>query len=176
MKSNQGFTLIELMVAVAVLAVLAAISYSSYTRYLVRNAETRVETKMQSLTMELERFRASRLTYRGFVPKKVAANGAVSYAYNDGSTTDVDATETRSPYTITLVGALPDKSLGDAASTGSQWHMFAIPTANAPSGAQYKYYMSSLGHRCKSKSQDFNMPADAAAVATICTVAGVETW
>lgn len=174
MKSNQGFTLVELMIAVAVLAILAAISYSSYTRYLVRNAETRVETKMQSLTMELERFRASRLTYRGFVPRKVAANGAVSYAYNANSTTDIDATEARSPYTIKLVGALPNTNLATA--VGNQWHMFATPTANAPSGVQYKYYMSSLGHRCRSKSQDFVMPADNAAVATICTEAGVETW
>lgn len=174
MKSNQGFTLIELMVTITILSVLAAISYSSYSRYIIRNAETRVESKMQSLTLELDRFRASRLTYRGFVPRKVATNGTESYAYNTGSTTDIDATENRSPYTIRLVGGLPNTSLATA--VGNQWHMFATPSANAPSGVQYKYYMSSLGHRCRGKGDGFVMPATAAAAATLCSETGVETW
>lgn len=175
MKNNQGFTLIELMITVAVIAVLAAIAYGSYTRYIVRSAETRVESRMQSLTLELDRFRASRLTYRGFVPKKVANNGAESYAYDSG-TTGINATETNSPYLITLVGALADKGLSDTASTGNQWHMFATPTDKAPNGATYKYYMSSFGHRCRSKNSKFAMPADDAAVATICSGTGVEEW
>lgn len=173
MKNSQGFTLIELMVTVAVMAVLAAIAYGSYTRYIVRSAETRVESRMQSLTLELDRFRASRLTYRGFVPKKVANNGTESYAYDNG-TTGINATETNSPYLITLVGALPSTDL--ATSTGNQWHMLATPTDKAPNGATYKYYMSSLGHRCRSKNSKFAMPADDAAVATICSGTGVEEW
>lgn len=176
MKSNQGFTLIELMITIAILAVLAAIAYSSYTRYIVRSAETRVETKMQSLTMELDRFRASRLTYRGFVPRKVKSDGTEEYAYDDEDKITINATASNSPYTIKLVGTLSDEVKGLHDSIGNQWHMFAEPSDNAPSGTQYKYYMSSLGHRCRSKNEGFVMPADNAAVATICTEAGVETW
>lgn len=174
MKSNQGFTLVELMVTISILAILAAIAYSSYTRYLVRNAESRVETKMQSVVMELERFRSSRLTYRGFVPKKVATNGTESYGYNTGSTTDIDAVTSNSPYVITLVGTLPNTNL--ATSTGNQWHMFATPTNNAPSGADYKYYMSSLGHRCKGKGNDFVMPTNESEAVALCSKTGVEAW
>lgn len=174
MKSSQGFTLIELIVVISMMAILASIAYSSYTRYVVRNAETRVETKMQSLTLELDRFRASRLTYRGFVPKKVANNGTESYAYDNDNKININATESNSPYTIQLVGTLPNKGLHE--SVGNQWHMFATPTDKAPNGATYKYYMSSFGHRCRSKNSEFAMPANDAAVATICSGAGVEAW
>jgi len=35
-RSNSGFTLIELMIAVAVLGILVAIAYPSYTNYIVK--------------------------------------------------------------------------------------------------------------------------------------------
>lgn len=173
MKNSQGFTLIELMMTIAIIAVLAAIGYSSYTRYIVRNAEAQVEAKMQSLTLELDRFRASRLTYRGFVPKKVASNGTESYAY-DSDGTNINVSERANKYVITLVGGLPSTSLADA--TGNQWHMFAVPSSTAPSGVKYKYYMSNTGHRCRSTNNDFTMPAAGTDLTEFCSKAGVETW
>lgn len=68
MTKQQGFTLIELMIAVMVVAILAAIAVPAYDRYQVLNAEKEAQAHMGQLEVQLERWRAKALTYSGFVP------------------------------------------------------------------------------------------------------------
>lgn len=166
MKHNQGFTLAELMITVAILAILASIAYGSYTRYIVRSAEAQVEARMQSLSMEMERYRSSRLTYKGFVPRKVTDSGNV-YEYDDGqSTVHSNTTQNRYIISITDTGGRP---LGDDDANGGQWVMFAVPNEGAMSEIKHRYFMSSTGQKCRSVNSDFSS-------ATNCTGAGVESW
>lgn len=69
-----GFTLIELMVTVAMVAILAAIAMPSYQRYVVKNAESNAKADMKTLAIELEKWRATNLSYRGFYPSKCSTN------------------------------------------------------------------------------------------------------
>lgn len=166
MRNNQGFTLIELMVTIAILAILAAVAYASYTRYIVRNAEAQVEARMQSLAMELDRYRSSRLTFKGFVPKSVASNGTESFAYDSGNS--VYSNDSNNKYVITITGS-DNKALNDASSGGGDWVMLATPASTAMKEIKYKYFFSSTGQRCRSYGSGFDIKTD-------CTGAGVEAW
>lgn len=56
MKSTeQGFTLIELMVTVAVVGILSAIAYPSYQQYVTRTHRTEAQTVMMSQAQAQER-------------------------------------------------------------------------------------------------------------------------
>ena len=66
MSKPQGFTLIELMVTVALLTILVSIAIPSYRQYTVRNAESQAQARMKQLELELNQWRSSSLTYKGF--------------------------------------------------------------------------------------------------------------
>lgn len=156
MSNQKGFTLIELMVAVFIIGILAAIAVPSYRQYTIKNAESQVQSHMGSLQLELERWRASALTYRGFTPRK--SDGTFGY---DNSNTDIFAplgsTAANAKYTITLVGggggSLVTGNGLQNARNATTWVMLATPTTNAQGAS--RILMTSTGQRCKSTSNDF---------------------
>lgn len=56
MKKNRGFTLIELMITVAVVAVLASLAYPSYTQYLVRVNRSSAVSFVMNLASKQEQY------------------------------------------------------------------------------------------------------------------------
>lgn len=53
-KKQQGFTLIEMMIVVAIIGVLAAIAYPSYQQYVIKTKRTDMMTEMQNIASEIE--------------------------------------------------------------------------------------------------------------------------
>lgn len=71
MKKQQGFSLIELMVAVAIVAVIAAFAYPSYLEQVRKSRRSDCAGALVSLGNAMERFNTVNSTYLG-----AAAGGA----------------------------------------------------------------------------------------------------
>ncbi len=56
MRSNTGFSLIELMIVVAVIAVLASVAYPSYNDYITRGKITEATANLGSVRVRMEQY------------------------------------------------------------------------------------------------------------------------
>ncbi|MFZ5466068.1 MAG: type IV pilin protein [Pseudomonadota bacterium] len=63
MKSSKGFTLIELMIAVAIVGILAAIAYPGYQQYVLKTRRAAAQGCLQELAQWMERYYTSNMTY-----------------------------------------------------------------------------------------------------------------
>ncbi|OCR21933.1 pilus assembly protein [Pseudomonas syringae] len=60
---SKGFTLIELMIVVAIVGILAAIAYPSYTEYVRRTHRAEIASLLSEQTQSLERFYSKNGSY-----------------------------------------------------------------------------------------------------------------
>lgn len=70
-RGERGFTLIELMIVVAVLGILATIAFASYTDSIVKSRRSAAATCLLESSQYMERFYTTRLTYVGSTPLPV---------------------------------------------------------------------------------------------------------
>ena len=63
MNKNNGFTLMELMITVAIIGIMGAIAYPSYTSYLKKSARADAKVGLVKLADKQERFYLQNNTY-----------------------------------------------------------------------------------------------------------------
>ena len=89
-QDQAGFTLIEIMIVVAILGVLATIAYPSYQQYVIKTKRTDMMSEMHNIASEIEsrklaqgRYSSSLLTgLGGNYPKRGQALYTVSFTPN----------------------------------------------------------------------------------------------
>ncbi|AVI83044.1 MULTISPECIES: type IV pilin protein [Pseudomonas syringae group] len=64
--TSRGFTLIELMIVVAIVGILAAIAYPSYTEYVKRTQRSAVASLLSEQVQALERFYSQKGNYADY--------------------------------------------------------------------------------------------------------------
>ena len=88
--AQRGFTLIELMIVVAIIAVLAAIAFPSYQQYVIKSKRTDMMSEMHNIASEIQSRKLAQGAYSnalvtglgGDYPKQGIALYTVSFTPN----------------------------------------------------------------------------------------------
>ena len=139
-RCNSGFTLIELMITVAIIAIIAAIAVPSYDTYIRRADLSTAQQEMLKIAELLEKHRARNFSYDGFILRDPVLNEG-PYAGVDNATKTMlllplDAVNGNQKFTLTLTV------------NAQVWSLKAV----SQSPRNYSLLMTSAGFKCKTKT------------------------
>lgn len=84
---NKGFTLIEVMIVVAIIGIISAVAYPSYLRYVTKSKRTECRTAIMQVMQQQERYFTQQNTYLAFSkPTSDASAASISMRSMSGDT------------------------------------------------------------------------------------------
>ncbi|ENX56538.1 hypothetical protein F885_03921 [Acinetobacter higginsii] len=139
-KRCTGFTLIELMITVAIVAIIAAIAVPSYDTYIRRADLSTAQQEILKVAELLEKHRARNFSYDGFVLKGTATNQGAYYSVPSATNTTLllplTATSGNQKFTLSLTV------------NTQAWSLKAV----SQSPRNYSLLLTSTGLKCKTKT------------------------
>ncbi len=83
-----GFTLMELMIVVAIIGILAAIAYPNYQRYIIKSKRTDMMSEMQNIAAQIESRKLAQGSYNA-ISAKVKTDFATAYPKQGNALYDI---------------------------------------------------------------------------------------
>ncbi|MGB3725575.1 MAG: type IV pilin protein [Glaciecola sp.] len=141
MQQHKGFTLVELMVTVAIVGIIAAVAYPSYQGMLATGARSTVQADLMSLASAMERHNASNYSYAGAATSAANTGApAIFTAYSPASEPQANKKYTLS---IAAVGA-----------NGQTYELKATPVSGTVSDGQGAVFYYSDGRKAWDKNNN----------------------
>ena len=131
---QQGFSLVEMMILVAIIGVLASIAYPSYQSHVIKSKRTDMMSEMHNIANQIESRKLSQGNYN-VISTSIKADFATAYPRQGTSLYDV----TINPEPLTP----PDNTLTD------QWIITATPKTGTQVATDGTLTLNYQGIKCR---------------------------
>lgn len=124
---QKGFTLLEIMVVVALIGILAAIAYPSYQDYVIRTKRGDMQTEMMRIAQEAQRYQIINRRFTGMTLNSVGSTGSFPAS--------------QALYTLRL----------NVTANGQGWELVATPNTGTTQAGNGVVCLNAQGHKFWSK-------------------------